>query len=361
MGGSQSKVNECPRCTCGASGHRACGCHKSACGGERHSALCLFTSVLLAGILIALLLFGRRLLRRLIEVVTGGDPDRGPQSAGGSRPATGERQTIPATIYQRPDPMIYDQYYLQSQGFAVTWENPDIHLERPLGTPVSSHDLQPGTDYHVISRIWNLSEKAPAAHLPVEVSYLTFGIGTTKTTFAQTEVNLGVKGSPALPAMADVVWTTPPAPGHYCLQVELIWPPADDENPGNNLGQHNTDVQALHSPATFQLPVRNNHLSRARQVRLIADAYKIPPPPTCTDDGQRPHAAARHRPGDFPVPEGWQVEITPSELPLEPQQEQLVSVTITAPDGFTGRQPFNVNAFDGTHLLGGVTLYVDGA
>jgi hypothetical protein len=150
-------------------------CRKLACGGERHFARCLFPGLLLAGILVALLLFGRPLLRRLVEVVAGGDADRGPQSAGGSRPATGERQTIPATIYRRPDPMIYDQYYLLSQGFAVTWENPDIHLERPLGTPVSSHDLQPGTDYHVISRIWNLSEKAPAAHLRVQVSYLTSG------------------------------------------------------------------------------------------------------------------------------------------------------------------------------------------
>jgi hypothetical protein len=28
--------------------------------------------------------------------------------------------------YKRPDPMIYDQYYVMAQGFAVTWDNPDI-------------------------------------------------------------------------------------------------------------------------------------------------------------------------------------------------------------------------------------------
>lgn len=26
--------------------------------------------------------------------------------------------------FKRPDPMIYDQYYLMAQGLAVTWDNP---------------------------------------------------------------------------------------------------------------------------------------------------------------------------------------------------------------------------------------------
>jgi hypothetical protein len=314
----------------------------------------------LVWLLAALILLGWPLLKRLIGDLAGGG-DEGPLTAGSkSRPATGERQTIPATIYRRPDPMIYDQYYLQSLGLAVTWDNPDIHLERPLGTPVPSHDLAPDTDYHVIARIWNLSERAPAPQLPVRVSYLTFGIGTKKTTFAETRVNLPVKGSPGLPVYADVVWTTPPDPGHYCLQVELIWPPADDENPANNLGQHNTDVKALHSPATFEFLVRNDHLTRTRQIRLVADAYAIPPRPVC-DEPQRERPRARHDPASFPVPDGWDVQVAPAELSLEPQQEQLVSVTVTAPDGFTGRQPLNVHGYDGEQLIGGVTLYVEGA
>jgi hypothetical protein len=308
----------------------------------------------------ALILLGWPLLRRLIGHLGEAEGQAPPSAGSRSRPATGERQTIPATIYRRPDPMIYDQYYLQSLGLAVTWDNPDIHLERPLGTPVPSHDLKPSTDYHVISRIWNLSERAPAPQLPVQVSYLTFGIGTKKTTFAEKRVNLPVKGSPGLPVHADVVWTTPPDPGHYCLQVELIWPPIDDENPGNNLGQHNTDVKALHSPATFQFPVRNDHLSRTRHVRLVADTYAIPPPPACDDRGHE-DPSARHDPQSFPVPDGWQVEISPSELALAPQEEQVVTLTVSAPDAFSGRQPVNVNAFDGTQLLGGVTVYVEGA
>jgi hypothetical protein len=44
-------------------------------------------------------------------------------------------QHVPAHIYKRPDPMIYSQQYLMSLGLAVTWQNPDIHLELG-GVPV---------------------------------------------------------------------------------------------------------------------------------------------------------------------------------------------------------------------------------
>ena len=319
-------------------------------------ALCsLLSLAFLLYALAALVLLAQRLCRRFSP-----RPKRGPLTAGvPGRPVTGEKQTIPGTIYRRPDPMIYDQYFLMSQGVAVTWDNPDIHLERPRGTPVPSHDLVPNTEYHVIAGIWNLSVRAPAVRLPVEVSYLSFGIGTTKTAFAQTHVDLPVKGSSKLPVHAEVAWTTPPAPGHYCLQVELLWPKGEDENPHNNLGQHNIVVKALQSPATFDFPVRNDDLSRGRNIRLRADGYRIPPPPPC-DEPQRESAATRHDPARFPVPEGWRVDMDPSSFDLGPNQEQQVSVTVTAPDGFAGRQAINVNAFDGDRLLGGVTLYVDG-
>jgi hypothetical protein len=45
---------------------------------------------------------------------------------------------------------------------------------------------------------------------------------------------------------------------------------------------------------------------------------------------------------------------------LAPGEAIEVTVDITAPDGFGGRQAFNVNARIGDGLLGGVTLYVDG-
>jgi hypothetical protein len=55
------------------------------------------------------------------------------------------------------------------------------------------------------------------------------------------------------------------------------------------------------------------------------------------------------------------VDIAPAELSLAPGETQEVEVAAVAPDGFEGRIAFNVNAFDGPVLLGGATLYVEGA
>jgi len=305
---------------------------------------------------------------------TGGGPVPGsrPSDEGGApsekrdRPATGNPQTIPGTIYRKPDPMIYDQYFLMSQGLAVTWDNPDIHLERPPGTTVSPHALEAATTYEVIARVWNASQSAAAPQLPVRFSYLRFGIGGGRNDFAADVVNLPVKGAPGTPARAVAQWTTPPDPGHYCLQVELMWPAAEDANPGNNLGQLNTDVQVLHSPATFAVPVRNDDLHSARRIQLGIDAYQIPSLPSCDEQdptraGTRAAATVRtrHSVDRFPVPDGWAVQTEPAFLTLEPLEEQVVTVTVLAPEGFVGLQPFNLHAHDELgRLLGGVTLYV---
>src|SRR5258708_611323 len=132
-------------------------------------------------------------------------------------------QHVPGHIYKKPDPMIYSQQYLISKGLAVTWNNPDIHLELG-GVPVDSSNLKPNTTYDVIARIWNNSLDAVVAGMPVGFSFLSFGIGGKKNfigTFPK--LNLGVKGSPQCPAFAQVKWTTPPAPGHFCLVVEFTW------------------------------------------------------------------------------------------------------------------------------------------
>jgi hypothetical protein len=186
------------------------------------------------------------------------------------------RRCIPVheKVYRRPDPLIYSQQYLMAQGLAVTWDNPDISI-RQAGVAVLPHALLPDTDYEIVARIWNGSTNAPAVHLPVRFSYLSFGIGTLKNAIDETFVNLGAKGSPSCPAFASVKWRTPNAPGHYCLQVELLW--SEDANPLNNLGQTNTDVQPLSSPeATFVLAVGNDAKQR-RLLRFEADGYEIPP------------------------------------------------------------------------------------
>lgn len=270
---------------------------------------------------------------------------------------------VPPWAYRQPDPLIYSQRYLHAQGMAVTWHNPDIHLESPAapGVPVDSDDLQPDTDYLVIARVWNGSATAPAPGLPVHVSFLEFGIGTTRHDVGQTAVDLAVKGAAGSPAFASVTWHTPVTPGHYCLQVELIWD--DDANPANNMGQHNTHVTPLNSPhAEFDFPLRND-AETPRLLRLEADAYEIPLPPECDQDS-RPDAVrrrvARHDRAAWPVPDGWQVAIVPAESRLDPGQSTPVTVNITAPDGYVGRQALNVNAHVGQTLVGGVTFQVEG-
>ena len=298
------------------------------------------------------------LLKSLVSLCKLANRDRG-------RPNDG---TVPPWAYRQPDPLIYSQQYLQAQGLAVTWDNPDIHLELPTapGVPVDSHALKPNTKYVVVARIWNGATTAPALGLLVKVSYLEFGVGTTRHDVGMDKVDLPVKGAVGCPAFAHVGWRTPVQPGHYCLQVELLWD--DDANPANNMGQHNTDVKPLNSPhATFTFPVRNDGPAR-RAVSLQIDSYRIPALEPCraVGDGKdggdhRQGLLDRHRRASWAVPPGWAVVVHPSEVVLAPGETVTASVDITAPDGYRGRQVFNVHAESGPDLIGGVTLYVDGS
>jgi hypothetical protein len=280
-------------------------------------------------------------------------------------------QHVPPHLHVQPDPMIYSQSYLQSQGLAVTWKNPDVTIEQG-GVPVDPGSLAPSTTYDVVARIWNLSTNAPAIGLPVQFSYLSFGIGTKSHPIGTRKVNLGARGAPGCPAFATQSWTTPSTPGHYCLLVELLW--SDDANPRNNVGQSNTQVKKLNSPhAAFDFETAN--LDRSRQVyRFAPDAYAIAQRPSCeaqakatvappTADEIRARADAareQHNPAHFPVPAGWTVIVDPEEVALGPGESRSVTVDVTAPDGFVGSKSFNVNAFDEhAHLVGGVTLTVE--
>jgi hypothetical protein len=292
------------------------------------------------------------------------DPSDRPQRTHGCAP-------VPPFVHRKPDPLLYSQSFLMGQGLAVTWDNPDIHLEKG-GVPVASTELEPDTVYDVIAQIWNGSVDAPAAGVPVRFSFLSFGVNTVSTPIGTTAVDLPVKGSAGLPAAAHMAWRTPATPGHYCLQIEAVW--ADDANPLNNLGQENADVKPLNSPhAAFVFPVRNDE-RRDRRLRLEADTYTLPalrscdrerpaptPAPSAEERERRVAAArARHDRAAHGIPPGWQVVIDPAELALAPEQEREVTVDVTAPDGFSGRQALNVNAFEGERLIGGVTLYVEG-
>jgi hypothetical protein len=288
-----------------------------------------------------------------------------PDRLGKADPGHCVRVSDPA--YKRPDPMIYDQYYLMSLGLGVTWDNPDIVL-LDGGVPVADDTVKPDTEYEIAARIWNGSTEAPVVGLPVSFSYLSFGVGTVSHPIGDTKVDLGVKGGPGCPANATMTWRTPTTPGHYCVQVQFAWP--DDLNPANNLGQENLQVGTAHSPATFEFALRND-TDAPHTYRLEADGYTIPELPPCDqlpatsprDGGVRYmlDVQATHRREAHPVPEGWSVTFAPAEPTLRPGDETAVTVDVTPPDTFHGRQPINVHAFHEGVLAGGVTLYAERA
>jgi hypothetical protein len=274
--------------------------------------------------------------------------------------------------FKRPDPMIYDQYYLMKQGLAVTWDNPDIELLQG-GLPVPSGSLLPNTDYEVVARVWNNSTEAPVKDMPVHFSYLSFGVATQSHPIGDTKIDLGVKGGPGHPAFAKMKWTTPGSTGHFCIQVVLEW--LDDANPNNNLGQENVVVGVAHSPAEFEFQLRNDTDIR-QAYRFEADGYAIPPLPPCDrrpDPSGRSQPPARQLPGtiavippehdrrNYPVPVGWTVSFVPADPVLTPGAEVTIRLLVTPPAGFTGRQPVNVHAFRGDVLAGGVSVFVERA
>jgi hypothetical protein len=265
--------------------------------------------------------------------------------------------------FHRPDPCIYSQQYLMALGLAVTWDNPDIAILLN-GVPVPEHELLPDTEYEIDATVWNNSYEAPVVGLPVHFSYLSFGVATENHLIGTAVVDLGVKGGPNYPAHALIPWKTPPAPGHYCVQV-LLDPP-DDLEPRNNLGQNNLDVVAAHSPATFSFSVRND-TPRPERYSFEVDTYTLPATTACPTKlpRRRPSqteriaaAQALHDPAAHPVPPGWTVELTPSPFTLDPGQEVDVSAVITPAAGFTGQQAFNVRAVHGAGPAGGVSLIV---
>src|SRR6185436_5933480 len=59
---------------------------------------------------------------------------------------------VPEPLIRRPDPCIYSQALLLSQGLPVTWDNPDIWMapaSNPSAIEPDSYHLQDDTDYIV--------------------------------------------------------------------------------------------------------------------------------------------------------------------------------------------------------------------
>ncbi|MER6100737.1 hypothetical protein ABT154_33805 [Streptomyces sp. NPDC001728] len=265
------------------------------------------------------------------------------------------------------------------QGLAVTWDNPDI-VVFDGGVAVESSSIEPDHTYEVRVRVWNGSYSAPALGMPVTLTQLSFGINTTSVMVGEDRIDLGAKGTPEQPAFAHFTWRTPSEPGHYCLQAQLHW--ADDANPNNNLGQENVLVGEAASPARFTFMLRNTASVRQRFV-LEADSYRLSTRPCGDEEVRRQLTGGNERPtrieesrtrwawalrtqayGQFPVPEGWSVRITPSE-PVVDAGEQVEVEAVIEPDDpdFSGPVPFNIHGFalgpgDTRRLVGGVTLKV---
>lgn len=330
----------------------------------------LFCFALAGAIAFALLFYA--LFRRWCELR--GAPPKGK----GTRESSGPSSVhLPSTIYKRPDPLLYSQYYFMARGFAVTWDNPDIWLtELPAGdgtmAPVGSHQLLPNHAYRIHARISNGSLEAPAVGMPVIFSYLTFGIGIVPTLIGITIVDLPVKGASGHPQETFQDWLTPTAAGHYCIQVGLFW--GDDAEPANNLGQENIDVGKLASPATFRFPLRNEAPAK-RRFHFEVDTYPPPVAPPCPDPASSDPAArggtlmrgaetgsarlALHRRDAHPLPQDWSVEFSPgSEIVLQGGEQIDIVATVTIPVTLPAPRPINVNAFADGVLAGGVTLYV---
>src|SRR5262249_14391575 len=80
---------------------------------------------------------------------------------------------IPEPLVRRPDPCIYSQFYLASQGLPVTWDNPDIWVapaSNPGAIEPDSYHLHADTDYIVSVRVHNASTD-PAIGVRVRLVY----------------------------------------------------------------------------------------------------------------------------------------------------------------------------------------------
>lgn len=223
-------------------------------------------------ILVLLLMMLLRFLKEIGEKVLG---DKQPE-----RPPPNHCCEVPPHIKRKPDPCLYSQFYLMAQGLSVTWDNPDISITLPDGTPVPSHELQPATKYLVHARIHDASFD-PALATEVRCFYRPWSFNSPDRVPIElladgTERVVVLHIPPWQSQVAVFHWTTPPeANRHWCLQVECRHP--DDKNPNNNLGQENTQV--LGGAPGSQLSTRAmlvNPTDRRIRARISIDQYVIP-------------------------------------------------------------------------------------
>jgi len=216
--------------------------------------------------------FVQHLLRRLIDILQG----KVRHEDGYYRIGCLE---VPPDVARRPDPCLYSQRYLASQGLSVTWDNPDIVITNLDGT-TAALPLDANRDYLVRGTIHNASFD-PALGVAVRCFVRPWGVDFED----RVPVEVDADGFPATRVIhigawgqADAVfqWRTPNVDkGHYCVTVECYHPA--DREPANNVGQENTDVtRNVARGATVRVPIPfYNRQAKVRAFRVVADAYEI--------------------------------------------------------------------------------------
>lgn len=220
--------------------------------------------------LLLLLLLLIRFIKKLIKRICNKHPEHPPRK---------HCCEVPPHIKRKPDPCLYSQFYLMAQGLSVTWDNPDIWITLPDGTPVDSHALQPSTNYLVHVRIHDASFD-PSLGTEVRCFYRPYSFNSPDRVPIEvlpdgTERVVVLHIAPWQSEVAVFHWTTPPDPNqHWCLQAECRHP--DDKNPNNNLGQENTDVLGGTSGSQVTTGARLfNPTNRTMRARVTIDQYAI--------------------------------------------------------------------------------------
>jgi hypothetical protein len=207
-----------------------------------------------------------------------------------------------------PDPYSYCQWdsstwSLDPSGGQV-WDSPAIRLrERNTNHVVASSNLTIGTTYTIEATIYNNSAQVAANNTQVTFTWADIGAGQGVWHLIDTDT-VNVPAAPGT-VVAQAVWT-PTVTGHCCIRAEIYHP--WDTNLQNNMGQENTTVLAISSPAEMTFEI----LNPTKEPGVIS-----------LDVVQR---------GAREVAELWETHIDQPQAVLAPGQGVTATLRVRAPD-----------------------------
>ena len=243
--------------------------------------------------------------------------------------------TVFRVLPPQPEPYSYSQWDSSTWSLAsgqLVWDSPSIQLrEQSTGNVVASNNLRIGTTYTIEARIYNHSTQA-ANGTRVTFTWALWSAGQVTWNFISTDT-VNVPASPGS-VVAKAMWT-PIVTAHVCIRAEIDHPL--DSNLANNLGQENTTVLAISSPAEVKFDV-HNPTKAPGLVRL--------------EVGQGDVAEAS---------ELWATRIDqPSFRTLAPGESQTVTLRVVAPDGakIGDSRVLNITGTIGGEVIGGIQVTV---